>query len=199
MKKSNITRNNIVKSSLGNFLKNGYNNVSLDLIAKELGISKGAVTYHFSSKLELFEESIKYFLDQINELRVKSIEPIYFKDFLQKFVSGIFQIKNVLFLITGIQDENMNYYRMFLDVKNILGSTNYLNLHFSSSLSEFEQKILNAVKSGEIRRDINIKAFLYELLALSEGFYVIQHFIEIENQEEIANGIFNNIWERIMI
>jgi TetR/AcrR family transcriptional repressor of nem operon len=45
--------------------KRGYNGFSLDEIARDVGIQKSSIYYHFSSKSELMTASFKRFSDQI--------------------------------------------------------------------------------------------------------------------------------------
>ncbi len=60
------------------FVKNGYQQVSMRQIAKELGCSHGALYYHFQSKAELFFALVKeYFVlleQELNNVLQKDIE-----------------------------------------------------------------------------------------------------------------------------
>ena len=57
----------ILKIALSEFAKNGYENTSLDSIAKKCGITKPAIYYHFKSKSELFSQ---IFIDKFSMFRV---------------------------------------------------------------------------------------------------------------------------------
>ncbi|MDR1877277.1 MAG: TetR/AcrR family transcriptional regulator [Flavobacteriaceae bacterium] len=55
------SKKQILHTSLKLFLKNSYKEVSLRDITTEVGLTKGAFYYHYSSKEQLFEEVVKYF------------------------------------------------------------------------------------------------------------------------------------------
>ena len=58
------TRLRILEASASLFLKNDFISVSIEDIAQEVGISKGAVFYHFPTKTELAFETLKWFVEE---------------------------------------------------------------------------------------------------------------------------------------
>ncbi|MFE6167781.1 TetR family transcriptional regulator [Viridibacillus arvi] len=66
------TKKKILKSALELFSKNGFNNVTIDEIAKNSGTSKGAFYVHFDSKYGVFLEKFKE-IDQFYEEFTKSL------------------------------------------------------------------------------------------------------------------------------
>ena len=78
------------------FSKNGYAGISLDKIAKEVGITKPAIYYHFKNKEELYEAVLLYRLEGLLahlQTKIQSSDPSKrlieyiegFGEFLQKF------------------------------------------------------------------------------------------------------------------
>ena len=65
------TRQRILEASASLFLKNDLISVSIEDIAHTVGISKGSVFYHFSTKNELAFETLKWF---VNEKYIKILE-----------------------------------------------------------------------------------------------------------------------------
>ena len=53
-------RSQIIGATAGCIAKNGYSASSLAMIAREAGVSKGVILYHFGSKDTLIEEVLKY-------------------------------------------------------------------------------------------------------------------------------------------
>lgn len=53
-------KNRILEKTLEIFEKKGYRKTKIDDIAKELGVSKGAIYPYFNSKEELFKEAITF-------------------------------------------------------------------------------------------------------------------------------------------
>ncbi len=54
------SKKKILASAFDLFTKNGFDNVSIDQIMKNAGLTRGAFYAHFSSKKSLYKESISY-------------------------------------------------------------------------------------------------------------------------------------------
>jgi AcrR family transcriptional regulator len=54
------TRNKILAAALGIFAKVGYRGASLDKIAKKVGMTKGALYWHFRNKLDLYTAVVDF-------------------------------------------------------------------------------------------------------------------------------------------
>lgn len=71
----NNRRNEIIKIATAMFLEEGYAATSMSKISKKCGIQKASLYYHFSSKEEMFIESVTHgynrALEVINEIRKK--------------------------------------------------------------------------------------------------------------------------------
>lgn len=64
---SNETKECILNSALKVFSENNYHAASMAMIAKEAGVSKGTLYWHFDSKEELFREIVLSGLDYFNQ------------------------------------------------------------------------------------------------------------------------------------
>ncbi|HET7578417.1 MAG TPA: TetR/AcrR family transcriptional regulator [Bacillales bacterium] len=69
---SQSTRDLILKTAVQLFLDRGYPMVSIDDVAGASGVTKATVYYYFSSKAELFTETMIQMMDRINE-RIQAI------------------------------------------------------------------------------------------------------------------------------
>ena len=58
------TRTRILEAGRRMFTRHGYEKASLDLIASDVGLTKGAVYWHFSSKHDLFLAILEHSLQQ---------------------------------------------------------------------------------------------------------------------------------------
>lgn len=54
-----ITRQSILDAAFKCFFENGFRTTSLDVIAKEASVTRGAVYWHFKDKSELYREVVK--------------------------------------------------------------------------------------------------------------------------------------------
>ena len=55
----------IIKTALKYFANNGYKNTSLEIIAKELNITKPAIYYHFKNKNELYNKIFIFYFSNL--------------------------------------------------------------------------------------------------------------------------------------
>lgn len=66
------SRQKILKSAFILFTEHGFENVSIDQIMKKAGMTRGAFYAHFSSKSNLYKESISYSTLRSSLLKVKN-------------------------------------------------------------------------------------------------------------------------------
>lgn len=74
------TKEVILQIAIGLFLKDGFQKVSVDDIAKEAGMTKATVYYHFETKAELFKEAMVMLMGRIREhikILLESEKPLY--------------------------------------------------------------------------------------------------------------------------
>ncbi len=64
--KSENTRHNILDAAIRCFYEFGYNNTTTEKIAKEAGVSRGAMLHHFPSRSDLIKASVRH----LNEQRI---------------------------------------------------------------------------------------------------------------------------------
>ena len=85
----NKTKRKIFETSMKLFAEKGYDATSIEEITATVGVAKGTLYYHFSSKEEIFnflvEEGIK-FLKEEKPIITISLEKIdMFKSFIKKY------------------------------------------------------------------------------------------------------------------
>ena len=66
--KSENTRHSILDAAIRCFYEFGYNNTTTEKIAKEAGVSRGAMLHHFPSRAELIKASVRHLNEQRIEL-----------------------------------------------------------------------------------------------------------------------------------
>ena len=59
----NEKKEKIIKASIQLFAKKGFSSTTIQEIADECGISKGAFYLHFKSKEQLFNRAFEYYID----------------------------------------------------------------------------------------------------------------------------------------
>lgn len=90
-KEPEIRKKELIETALRLFLKKGYEKTSVRDILREVKGSPGMFYYYFSSKEEIFEEAIKYYVDNyVKELiEIFRDEKISLGDKYNKIVSSV--------------------------------------------------------------------------------------------------------------
>ena len=65
--KGRKTQEFLVKTAFDIIVEKGIEALSLDRIVERAGISKGALTYHFKNKHELYKALIEYYIIHMDE------------------------------------------------------------------------------------------------------------------------------------
>jgi len=147
------TRQNILDAASKIFCKYGFNSTSLEKIASEAGVTRGAVYWHFKNKAEIYNELVSSVITSVYEI----IYPVVLNQ-----NSTIEDLKkNILKWIIRIEQEKP--FRQAIEMVYIKAElTGDLDSIFKFIQKE-EIKLMNqgkifferAKKRGEIREDIN--------------------------------------------
>lgn len=70
---ANDTRNKICEAAIRTASRDGILAMTLDNVAKEAGVSKGGVMYHFASKEELVRGTLEYFADLLEQMVLQKV------------------------------------------------------------------------------------------------------------------------------
>ena len=155
--KKQKTKQAIMDAAITLFSTNGFENTSIEELAKVAGVGKGTVYGYFQTKKEILHAFCEYELDQIHKELVKRANPkapildqmltIYMTEF--KYVTQNKEFGRIFMRQTIFPDEN--------DAKNFLKNEDkYFQLIFP---------ILERAKErGELRKDL-------ELLHITGHFY----------------------------
>jgi TetR/AcrR family transcriptional regulator len=74
----------IIKVAIEEFVKNGYEKASTDVITKRAGISKGLLFHYFKSKKNLYLYLVNYVKDFLTEIAMEEIKKIQSDDFFER-------------------------------------------------------------------------------------------------------------------
>jgi AcrR family transcriptional regulator len=144
----NEQRVNIVSTAYQQFKQYGFKSVTMDDLARSLGLSKKTIYEHFKDKEELVLESVKYMLHE-NQTKTETA----FKD----SIHAIDQIMKILTLMESmVQGMNMV---CFLDLQRYYHKAyQYLMKHKEDFLLNCISKNLEqGIQEGYYREDVNIE------------------------------------------
>jgi TetR/AcrR family transcriptional regulator len=74
----------IIKVAIEEFVKNGYEKASTDVITRRAGISKGILFHYFKSKKNLYLYLVNYVKDLLTEKTMEALREIQCDDFFER-------------------------------------------------------------------------------------------------------------------
>jgi AcrR family transcriptional regulator len=175
-----LRRKQIVETLRKIIIKYGSEHVTVRKLAKEIGVSGGAIYNHFKSKREI----LVFLVDDIEENLVGEIERAYpIKNPLevlgkisQDLLSSIEQRKGASFLviaeIISLGDKRLN--RKISEVLN-------------SFMGHIKHLILEGIKAGEIRQNIDVDMAATTFFSMLQGMATIWSLNGFPPMLEIKN------------
>lgn len=161
------TKDFIIEQAFKLFLERSYEAVSISDISKAIGFTKGALYHHFRNKEELFTSVVDKYLF-IPEIDV-DVESVSLADYITVSIRQAGKTINSLFSVTQVFSP-LNYMSLFADAfRHYPGYADAKVAFISKEISKTEQVLKNAVKSGEIRDDINIQLIAANLVSINMG------------------------------
>lgn len=129
----------------------GFNNLSLEDLAKEAGVSKRTIYRYFTSKEELFGETVGKVMDQVMK---KNMELLASEKNIKAVISGI--LRNVTYLINHqiIADLSTHYPLLWQKIDKL-----------RQDKLEMLMSLLIANSEGKMRWRVNPKIFKASILA----------------------------------
>jgi AcrR family transcriptional regulator len=159
--------------------------VSMDDIAKELGMSKRTLYEIFENKNELIYKCISLFIKEEKE-RMDN----YLSKYSSNIIEELFPFYNIE--IYNIMKENCCF---FSDIKRYYPEIfdKMLSNHWESYLSHIGEIVNKGVKQGDFRKDINVElvtAFLFDLMTTPKQDKEL--FKKYSNRKYSMANIFEN-------
>ena len=178
------TKQEILKEALKLFAQKGYARTSLEEIAKNVGITKPAIYYHFKNKKHLYneifieyfsnlkfefkaslEEDLKAYIDKIAEMFLtnKDLARLFARELVCQGNNleeeTIKEISKTIKYLTKIL-ENTNINPFFIQTLIMSSFTNYLNTLF------IREKVSDLINSPKLIKDFDIKNEIYNTVIL---------------------------------
>jgi TetR/AcrR family transcriptional regulator, transcriptional repressor for nem operon len=148
------TREYIIDEAYKLFLNNSYEAVSISDISKAIGLTKGALYHHFTSKEELFKAVIDKYLN-FGENQVTDLN-IPLSDYIEALLA---QAGHILDSITNKKKrfEPISILSLIIDsMRHYPESVSKKIDLFNSEVDRIKIVLQNAIKRNEIRGDIDV-------------------------------------------
>lgn len=190
MKIRKETGERIIQAALELFVRYGYHGTSINQITQKIGLSKGALYSHFSSKGELLLQIIEKFDSQYIEKLIKTVSD-YEGNALEKLNSAIdFSSKYAL------ENPNLCFFLTFLTME--LNA----NVDFQPALKRVYRKyeklisdvIKHGISQGLIKKSIDPDMGALIFMAIHDGvlhqWYLNRFYVDGRNYVKTFRTIF---------
>lgn len=186
------TKERIKETALRLFLKKGYA-VGINEIIRESGTSKGAFYHHFSSKNELFTDTVDefFFVDYggIEEvMEDAALSPRSKVSALVKVAFDPFRKISSLLAVEHEEEKVINYLGIIAEYPNYENLKNKSMSRFKKLREAFMKVFLSAKEGKAIAQTVNIDTLSTHLGILIDGAILdsILTFGSVEKSEEIC-------------
>ena len=197
------TKEKIIRTSIELFLKEGFENVSLNHVAEKVGISKPAIYHHFKNKDSLIFAIYNYFSEQMKIWSKNYFSGIVSpKEFFRKLFEAIVIFSNVEEVLLGKNNEEFNS-----SYNSLLISFGRYDSEFKRQMSEttirtrnkIEKVIKSAQKDKIIKKSINSATLSMLIHSSIEGLSFMHDTDESISIEKDSSKVFELLWELITV
>ncbi len=165
------TKEEIIRKAFGLFMTNSYKDVTLDLILKETGLSKGGFYHYFERKEELFEAVVDMFFFGIAS--DMGFQPSPEKSFLENMDDFTDQKENAFQMLAehyGIEHSEMNFFMFIMQaIQYLPGVRQKVSLFLYKEKQQIEKIIAIALQRGEIKSDILQSKLADVIISMFDG------------------------------
>ncbi|NQV16956.1 MAG: TetR/AcrR family transcriptional regulator [Armatimonadetes bacterium] len=195
------TKEQIVKKALKLFLQKGFHNVSMAMIAAEVGISKPAIYHHFQNKDAMVEGVLDHFTNKMSEWSL-----VYFKNapsgeqFLQKMFSAIPMYKNIeLILLDEVNETYPNSYNDLLMILSKYKSKfrDRIALDIKGGREKIKQSIIDSQTANSVDKQIDPEKLSLLIHCILEGSAFIAEIDEDLDLNTASGDLFQMTWSLI--
>jgi len=166
------TKEHIILTAFRLFLQKGYKEVTMSMLVKSTGLSKGAFYHYFENKEQLFIETLDNLFFSIspfsNEIVVNP--DVSFLEYMKMHIENVKKMATMIASYVGEESSGMGYYRLMLDVANYapdfqqkIDDSNQYELAFWKKIVE------NGINKGEIKEDIDMELLASHFQWLQDG------------------------------
>ena len=176
-----ITREKIIQASYELIGEKGYERMTRDDIAARVGMTRGAVNWHFSSKEEIYLAALDWILDEFQSERRACFEDKTARpeEKIERLISMPVKMREKYRFINAIPEYMLKDDRFLAVVQRMAENRKQFILHIEECLIEIE-KLEGRLYDGRRER-------AHLLYFLHEGLHANYADSAFESREEIQN------------
>ena len=174
------------------FADKGFNAALVDDIAKKAGIGKGTVYEYFRSKEDLFFESLTWFFTNLTNFSYYEIEQLpqsaseQLEQFIESLSKSVDEIEHFVPLM-------MEYWSASASGTQRKKFMKFFSEIYVNCRSQIEEILNHGIKTGEFRKDVNIKAVSAGVAGAIDGMYLQKWFDSTFEMEKISHDFINSL------
>lgn len=186
LSKGQITRNSIVEKARFIFNEKGLD-ITLDMIAQEMGLTKGRITNHFPTKESLFQAITTYYEWQLGEYMraVRLPEKGISLEFLARLISGIMDIQYENRCVIG-------YLSMVTEEKKDM--FDYISGNYRRNVQGIRNRVSAMVKQGLLVPElIHAKVFpifQFQYISLLTNWVISEQHYNLDSSYEKMKPVY---------
>lgn len=175
-----LTKKKLINIALEEFVKHGYENITLENIAAKAKVTRGAIYWHFNNKEDLMDSLIK--IKDAESLEHMAMIYNSKKPVMEK----LFELVNANFPKVPNTKAGEHYTRLKVDLYNYY-LKNGDNRKIGKTYVKYTRLLLEeAQKEGKIRRNINIEETAYMIYSLIGGL-TLRHPVNPEKYRSMQS------------
>jgi len=195
----NPSKKKIIEKSFCLFLTKSYESVTLREIQETAGTSRGAIYHHFSSKEEIYEDTINQYLIPAFSSYSASTEEEK-KNLLNTIYASIKYRQSHINILKEVTNSRITDYDFFKFIyQAVEHSKNFkeqANLIVEKDFKSWRNCVQNAMRIGEIRSDIDIDFTAQYFLSSPLGLGNLSAFskyihIDIKDTRTLYHKFYN--------
>jgi len=167
----------IIKAAIRVFSEHGFDGAKMEYIAKEAGIGKGTVYEYFESKERLFEEILKFSVEEFRQGLKESMDD---RDAIEEKIANCSRY-NAEFL-----SSHMDIVQIALKVKLLSKEMRIHHLAAQAAIQEHYTEMVRVAKEkGEFRSDLDEELATFCIMGTVDQFCKQRVFCDPRPLEEI--------------
>lgn len=160
----------ILKAAIRVFSKHGFDGAKMEYIAKEAGVGKGTVYEYFESKDRLFEEILKFSVDQFR---------IGLKESMDQGETIEEKILNCSHFLAQFLNHHMEFVHIAMQVKILSEEIRVHHMAAQSIIIEYYKEMLKEAKAkGQLRPDLDDELATCCIMGTLDQFCMQRIFIK---------------------
>ncbi len=193
-------KSNLINIALKAFLEKGYSNVSLNEIAREAGIKKASIYYHFADKQTLFYECAMEFYQRWEcwmEQVFDSDDTL--KDIIYKICLTLGTDSMIIAELYGAVTKAGQYNFVLDAVVRFPEALHFMKKANDAFFLLLDSKLEAAKKEKLVKEEVDTNVIYVFLSSLLEGANIMQFTDPDIDITSYSQNLFNIIWDGLKI